>query len=93
MEAVDWQSAFNFAVGAFGVLFGWFLNVVWAANKELRDDISKVRDQHESFRLHIHETYMRRDDHHNTADAIFKKLDRIEEKIDRKADKPSGGGQ
>jgi len=77
---MDWQSAFNLAIGAFGVLFGWFLNIVWSAHKDLRDEIA-------SFRQHVSETYCRRDDFKDNVNALFAKLDRIENKIDMKADK------
>lgn len=77
---MDWQSAFNIAATAFGMLFGWFLNIVWGAHKEVRDEIAEMRQ-------HVAETYCRRDDFKDNVNALFAKLDRIEEKIDRKADK------
>ena len=77
---VDWQAAFNIAVGAFGALFGWWLNVVWGAHKEVRDEIA-------SFKQHVSETYCRRDDFKDNMAAMFAKLDRIEAKLDRKVDR------
>lgn len=77
---VDWQAAFNIAIGLAGVLFGWMVRVIWDGQKDLRRDIAELS-------AHIPDNYVRRDDFKDTAMAIFKKLDRIEDKLDGKADK------
>mgnify|MGYP007071697481 CR=1 FL=1 len=76
----QFQYLFNIAVTAFGGLLGWFLRVVWEADKEIRTDLRQVERD-------MKDNYVRRDDYNTTIRALFEKLDRIEDKIDRKADK------
>jgi hypothetical protein len=80
MDANTLLLLFNIVVGVCGALGGWWLKTVWDNQVELARDLVQLR-------AHITETYARRDDFKNTVDALFAKLDRIEEKLDRKADK------
>lgn len=77
---MDWQSAFNIAAGLSGFLGGWWLRVLWDAQKELRKEMGALKD-------HLTENYVRRDDFKDIVKTLFDKLDRIETKLDQKADK------
>ena len=64
-------------------IMGWFIRVLWDAQKELREDMKKIE-------LHISENYTKRNDFKEALNTmkedwkemtqpIFKKLDKIEE--------------
>lgn len=84
---MDLVAAFNYAMTGVAALFGWIARVHYQEIKDLKDAALKLP-----------ETYVRRDDHqavilelrasqNASVGAIFTKLDRIEDKLDRKADK------
>lgn len=77
---MDYQVAFNLAMCGVSGLGGWILKIIWDAQVELR--ASSVELQRD-----IVETYARRDDFKDMIHALFAKLDRMEDKIDGKADK------
>lgn len=64
---------------------GWFGRELWQAIKELRSDLARLREE-------LPSRYVPKDEFHNFSAAIFKKLDRIEDKIDKKLDKDSYHG-
>jgi len=73
---MDILTAFNISVSIAGAIGGWALKSMYDAQR----DIEKRLDN-------LPNLYTRRDDFKETAEAIFRKLDRIEEKLDRKVDK------
>lgn len=73
---MDWQSAFNLAIGIVGLLGGWILKTLWEAIQDLRKDLQSIP-----------ETYVRRDSFTEFRRELFVRLDRIEGKIDRKVDR------
>ena len=77
---MDWQSLFNFALTACGVLFGWVLRMVWAAQEQLRADLKTIERG-------LPSTYVRRDDFREHSERVEAALSRIEDKLDRKADR------
>jgi len=84
---MDLQTAFNIVVGLLGFLGGWVLNNLHAAMRDLQRADSLLADKVQAIEVLVAGQYVRRADldHHMTA--IFRKLDRIEEKLDDKADK------
>lgn len=77
---MDLQTLFNVAVGIAGPVIGWFTKTLWDAVRELQRDLTALR-------VAIPSSYVAKDDFTKFQEALFKKLDRIEEKIDGKADK------
>lgn len=77
---MDWQTAFNVSAGALGLLGGWVLKTLWEAMRDVRKDVSSLRET-------IPETYVRRDSFIEFRRELFSQLNRIEDKIDGKADK------
>ena len=71
---------FNWAIGLLLTLLGVIIKTIWDALTELRNEIKGVH-------ILVAGDYVRRSDHDATTTALFAKLDRIEDKIDRKADK------
>lgn len=66
------------------IVGGWIMKTLWAAQKELAHDLAKLREE-------LPQNYVAKDDWREIVSALFQKLDRIEEKVDRKEDKSRGG--
>lgn len=60
--------------------FGWIGKSMWNDLQSQKHDLSTLREQIATERVH-------KNDLKDLTDAIFKKLDRIEDKLDGKADK------
>lgn len=83
----EMQMLFNIVVGVAGALGGWWLKVMWDSLKDLQTADSKLIDRVSSIEVLVAGTYIKRTDFEKVADAIFKKLDRIDEKLSGKVDK------
>ncbi len=81
------QNLFNILVTAAGLLGGWFLKVIDDNLKEAREQNKAMAKKLSEMEVLVAGEYVRKDDLDRHIDAIFKKLDRIEAKIDLKADK------
>lgn len=81
------QTFFNWVVAGFGALFGFVLKAVWDSLRSLeiadKDLVNKVS----AIEVLVAGNYVKKDEFNSVATAIFAKLDRIEDKIDKKADK------
>ena len=81
------QTVFNIALAITGFLGGWVLKVVWEAVKELQSADKILVEKVASIEILIAGNYMSKQDFDKIAAAIFAKLDKIDDKLDRKADK------
>lgn len=81
------QQFFNVAVAIIGALGGWWMRVMWQSLKELQAQDSKLADKVGNIKILVAGQYVKRDDMDRSLSALFTKLDRIEDKIDKKADK------
>lgn len=81
------QQFFNVVVAIIGALGGWWMRVMWQSLKELQQQDSKLADKVGNIEVLVAGHYVKRDDMNRDIAAIFAKLDRIEDKIDKKADK------
>lgn len=81
------QTIVNWLLAGFGGLIGFLLNVVWQAVKDLQKADKQLADKVGSIEVLVAGNYVRRDSFDTAVERIFQKLDHIEEKIDRKADK------
>ena len=79
---MDFQVAFDISLSLVFALGGWFMRIIWSSITSLTKDLKNLDEK-------VSETYARRDDMRTLSDALFKKLDRIEDKLDRKVDKQS----
>ena len=81
------QTVFNIALAVTGFLGGWVLKVIWEAVKELQTADKILIEKVASIEILIAGNYMSKTDFDKIAAAIFAKLDKIDDKLDRKADK------
>lgn len=81
------QQFFNIAFAIIGALGGWWMRVMWQSLKELEQQDSKLADKVGNIEVLVAGHYVKRDDMNRDIATIFAKLDRIEDKINKKADK------
>jgi len=84
---MDSQTIINTAIALVGFLGGWILKVIWEAVKELQVADKILVDKVNTIEILIAGNYMSKQDFDKIAAAIFAKLDKIEDKLDRKVDK------
>lgn len=82
------QGIFNIAVGVAGALGGWWMKAMWEAVKDLKAADERLATEVGNLKVLVAGDYVRREMFDRLSDAIFAKLDRIETKLDAKADKP-----
>jgi len=81
------QTLFNYALALCGALGGWVLKVIWDAVKDLQAADKILVEKVNTIEILIAGNYMSKSDFDKIAAAIFAKLDKIDDKLDRKADK------
>lgn len=81
------QIIINWLLAGFSALIGFLLNAVWQAVKDLQAADTKLATRISEIEILVAGDYLRRDDFAHTVEAMFKKLDKIEDKLDKKADK------
>jgi hypothetical protein len=81
------QDLYNIALGLAAFLGGWWMKVMWESLKDLQKTDKELAEKVGSIEVLVAGTYIKRDDFDKVADAIFRKLDKIEDKLDGKADK------
>ena len=81
------QVVVNWIMGGVGGLMGFILNAVWQAVKDLQTADATLADKVQSIELLVAGSYVKRDDLDKLTVALFAKLDKIETKLDCKADK------
>ena len=84
---MDSQFILNVLYGLISFLAGWIINVLWAALKDLQQADKELSDKVEQIEVLVAGDYIRKSDFERFSDAVFKKLDRIDEKLDKKEDK------
>jgi hypothetical protein len=77
---MEYQSLINSVVGIAFTVAGWFAREMWSAVKELKSDLSKLREE-------LPKTYVTRDDYRDDLREIKELLAKIFDKLDGKADK------
>lgn len=85
---LDLQIAFNIAVALIGGLGGWVLNSITTKLKHLESTDAILRDKIQEIEVLVAGKYVKHEDLDRMTSAIFAKLERIENKIDSKQDKP-----
>lgn len=84
---MDHQAVFNIAIGLISAMLGWWLNNVWTSLKELQEADRELAEKVASIEVLVAGQYVTRDEFNNVLSQVFTKLDRIIEKLDRKADR------
>jgi hypothetical protein len=81
------QTVINWLLGGFGALIGFVLAVVWQELKDLKNQDIKLAEKVSAIETLVAGKYVTREEFSTHMDALFRKLDRIDEKLDKKADK------
>lgn len=84
---MDTQTAINIAVGIAGIFGGWILKFLHTGLRDLQKADIELTDKVQKIEVLVAGQYVKRDDVDKLATALFTKLDRIEAKLDGKADK------
>ena len=81
------QMIFNGLFALLGVFGGYYLNSVKDAIKSLQSTDQVLISKLQAVELLVAGTYVKRDDFNDVTKALFAKLDKIDEKLDAKADR------
>lgn len=84
---MDQQQLFNVLFAIVGVLGGWWMKAMWEAVKDLEGADHALSNQVADLKVLVAGGYVRTEQFDSMSKAIFSKLDRIEDKLDGKADK------
>ena len=77
---MEFQQLLNIVLGTAMGVVGWFARELWAAVKELKADLSKLRED-------LPKTYISREDYRSDLTEIKTMIRRIEDKLEKKEDK------
>jgi len=77
---METQQLINIILGTTCSVMGWFARELWAAVKELKTDLSKLRED-------LPRTYVDRNDYRSDMQDIKSMLGKIFDKLDGKQDK------
>jgi hypothetical protein len=77
---MDTQQLLNIKLSTVMVVIGWFARELWAAVKELKADLSKMRED-------LPKVYLAKDDYRSDLKDIRDMLGKIFDKLDAKQDK------
>ena len=81
------QEFYNWILTGFSAVLGFLLHSVWEAVKDLQKADTELTKRVSEIEVLVAGNYVTRQEFTNTVDALFRKLDKIEEKIDKKADR------
>ncbi len=84
---MDTQTAFNIVLSLVAFLGGWVLNSLRDSIKTLHQSDAELADKVQHIEVLVAGQYVKRDDLKELTTALFNKLDKIELKLDGKADK------
>ncbi|MGB1923391.1 MAG: hypothetical protein ACPHM2_09175 [Alcanivorax sp.] len=87
----DQQVLFNGAMTLLALVAGWVLRIVWTSITNLQKEQQQQLLQMAAIRELVAGSYATREELDKLSEALFRKLDRIESKLDGKADKPVAG--
>lgn len=75
------QTAFNVAVTLIGFLGGWILKSVTDTLKEMRASEHSLRNKVQAMEILVAGSYVRREDLDKFGETMFRKLDKLEERV------------
>ena len=84
---MDMQTSFNMAVALGAFLGGWVLNSLKDSIQSLQTSDKALADKVQHIELLVAGQYVKKEDMDKLTTALFAKLDKIEAKLDGKADK------
>jgi hypothetical protein len=81
------QQLFNLVFAVAGALGGWWMKAMWEGLKDLQKADQKLSSEVSDLKVLVAGGYVRTEQFSDLSKALFSKLDRIEDKLDGKADK------
>lgn len=84
---MELQVLFNIVIGVASALCGWWLKVMWDSLRDLRTMDQALSEKVSRIEVLVAGEYVKKEDFERSIQRLFDKLDHIEMKIDRKADK------
>ena len=84
---MDIHTAFDAILALSGILLGWVLNSIRDSIREMRNETHTLATKVQAIELLVAGQYVTKSDMEKDMNIIFGKLDRIEGKLDGKADK------
>jgi|TARA_R110000796_G_C14347901_1_gene411199 hypothetical protein len=81
------QIMINWLLGGFGTLIGFLMHILWQAVKDLQSSDKDMNDKISDIEVLVAGSYMTRAELTEIMKTVFTKLDRIEQKLDKKADR------
>lgn len=81
------QDFINLIIAVIGILGGWILNSISTSIKTLQEQDIHLAEKVQDIEVLVAGAYVKRNEFGDITKAIFAKLDKIESKIDNKADK------
>jgi len=81
------QTAFNILIGIICSGLGWYMKTIYESVKDLQASDKELAQKVGEIEILVAGHYCKKDDLEKMSHAIFAKLDRIEDKIDKKMDK------
>lgn len=77
---MDWQEIINVGGGSALAVIGWFARMLWEADKELRTDLARLREE-------LPQSYVPKDDYRQDMKELKDLIRHVLDKMDNKADK------
>lgn len=84
---METQSLINILFTIAGAMGGWILNNLKTSIESLQKADSSLADKVQHIEVLVAGTYVKRDDLDRVTNAMFHKLDRLDEKLDKLAEK------
>jgi hypothetical protein len=84
---MDLQHVLDWFFSAAGAIGGWMLKSLWDAVKDLQNADKQLVEKVNKIEVLVVGEYATTDDFKSLSNAIFTRLDRIEDKLDAKVDK------
>ena len=84
----EMQILVNIVAGVAAFFGAFLMKAQWESIKDLQRSHSDLAKKHAETEVLVAGNYAKRDDVERMGQAIFNKLDKIENKLDQKADKP-----
>lgn len=81
------QAVFNIVLTVAAALGGWYLKAMWDSVKDLRNADRELADKLAAIEVLVAGKYVPREHFERSVNELFRKLDRIYDKLDGKVDK------
>lgn len=83
----EFQILFNIVLGIAAFFGGFMLHAIWEKQQKLEETDIKLAEKVSAIETLVAGNYVTREEFSKHIDALFRKLDKIDEKLDRKVDK------